>query len=143
MSEPTFEDYVRAADRAKLSAAAAVSYAALSLPLSYQSYNNLHLARMHFEASRLHDEHIEREGHLRPFAEVQAARDYSSLCYRTAVKESALSAGYALAVILPLALLAKRFFKNIRLAKEFDNAKTFEVTARTSPGAVGLMQQFD
>jgi hypothetical protein len=143
MSNPAMDDYARARDRMRSSAILAGVYAFASLPLSYQAVNNVDLARMHFTASRLHDEHLAREGHLRSYEEVQKARDYSSFCYRTAVKESFAAAGYALAVVLPIALLARRFFKNLRLKREGDRISSIEEIARKSPGACGLVQRLD
>lgn len=126
----TVGDYVGAKHRMITSVAFAAGYAMASWPLSYQAHNNFDLARMHFEASRLHDEHIERKPEDFSFKEVQAAREYSKLCYNTAVKESAMSAGCALAVLLPVALLAKRFFTNFKLNREWNNAKSLEKRLR-------------
>ena len=161
MSEPTIEDYARAGERAKISAVAAASYAVLSLPLSYQAYDNFGLATQHFQASKNVSAHIEQaikdaaaypqkhyvamnngSGIARSFKEVQEARDYANLCHQTAVRESFASAGYALAVVLPLALLAKRFFSNFRLNREWNAAVAHEKAMTTSAQTATSVDDF-
>ncbi len=129
-----YVDYILSNDRAKNSALFAGCWAAATWPLSLSSIQNFDGAYTHYRQGRNLEQYATENENLEQAA---AQSEFAGVNYNAALKEGALGTLYSLIVALPIALLARRFFRNRKMARELNVALNREEKLAADAKIVG------
>ncbi len=112
-------DYILASDRAKNSALFAGCWAAATWPASWSAFEHFDNAwRYYCQGKNLEQYAAENES----LEQAAAQSEFAGVNYNAALKEGAFGLVCSLIVGVPIALLARRFFRNRKMAREFNVA---------------------
>jgi len=129
-----YVDYIHARDRARESALFAGCWAACSLPLSFSAVEHFDKAcRYYRQGKNLEQYAAENENTEQSLAQ----NEFAHVNYNAALKEGALGLVYSLIVGVPIALLARRFFRNRKMAREFNAVLNREEKLATDIKKIG------